>query len=88
MDCEAKGLSIAGFVCSIIGLGIIGLVLSCVALKKQKQGSVCTGNYHGFALAGMIIGIVVCAMEAILFLTAGCVSCAALGGAAGSSSSW
>lgn len=56
-------LGIAGFVVSLISLGlgyyyaiasIVGLVLSAVAFGTRKKYD----KYNGFALAGMIIGIV------------------------------
>lgn len=60
---EYGGLALAGFICSLVGvflfgliLGIVGLVLSSVALSGMKR----VGNHNGkgFATAGLVIGIV------------------------------
>ena len=56
---------------SILGLPIalIGLILSCVAMKKEKTG---------MTTAGLVIGIIATVFTAITFFTCGiCVICAA-----------
>ena len=73
---KTNGLAIAGFVCSLLYFsGIIGLILSAVALnqigKNPGQGG------KGLAVAGLVIGIVDCVW--LLFLLG------LLGAAAGSS---
>ncbi|MFH0831030.1 MAG: DUF4190 domain-containing protein [Parcubacteria group bacterium] len=48
-----NGLAIAAFVLSLVGLGIIGLILGIVALSQIKK----TGEGgKGLAIAGIIIG--------------------------------
>ncbi|MEO6109805.1 MAG: DUF4190 domain-containing protein [Candidatus Saccharimonadales bacterium] len=49
-----KTLGIVGMVLSIVGIGLVGLILSIVAMNKSKA----VGMKNGFALAGLIIGIV------------------------------
>lgn len=66
-------LGIAGFVVSLISLGlgyyyaiasIVGLVLSAVAFGTRKKYD----KYNGFALAGMIIGIVSTVIWVIVYI--------------------
>lgn len=85
-----KGLSIAGFISSIVGLvlawfgtffsiaalpiSIVGLVLSVVGGKKLRA----SGGSTGMATAGMVVGIIAVVLSAILFFTCGiCVLVAA-----------
>ena len=59
---SSNGLAIAGFVVSICSLfinfggivGLIGTILSAVGLSKVKS----TGKGIGFAIAGLIMGII------------------------------
>ena len=59
---SSNGLAIAGFVVSICSLfinfggivGLIGTILSAVGLSKVKS----TGKGKGFAIAGLIMGII------------------------------
>jgi len=60
-----QGKAIAGFVCSLAGfllfgleliLGVIGLILSSVALNGMKQSGNRKGR--GMAIAGLVIGII------------------------------
>lgn len=78
-----KGLSIAGFVTSLVGLvlsfcgailsivalpvAIVGLVLSILGKKKLAEA----GETSGLATAGFVIGIVAVSISAILFFTCG-----------------
>ncbi len=59
-------------ICSIVALpvAIVGLVLSCIARKKQPGG---------IATAGMVVGIVAVSLSAILFFTCGICTLCALG---------
>lgn len=70
---KANKLGIAGFVVSLISLGlgyyyaiasIVGLVLSAVAFGTRKKYD----KYNGFALAGMIIGIVSTVIWVIVYI--------------------
>ena len=63
------GLGLAGFITSFV-VGIVGLVLSAVALSQSKK----IGKSNTFAFAGLIIGIVktvldVLAIGAMIFGT-------------------
>ena len=76
-----KGLTIAGFVLSIIGIltafifwyaslpaSIVGLVLSIVGGKKLKAA----GSSRGLAIAGMVISIVSLSLSALMTACAVC----------------
>lgn len=54
------GLGIAGFVVSFF-VGVAGLIMSAIALNQSKRA----GKKNGFALAGLIIGIVKTALEVL-----------------------
>lgn len=71
-----KSLAILGFVLSLVVGGLPGLIVSAVALNKMKQSGDEDGK--GFAIAGLVIGIVVLA---IWVLAAGCIGCAGCLGA-------
>ncbi len=49
-----KTLGVVGFVMSLVGFGLISLILSIIARKKSKQA----GHSNGFALAGIIISTI------------------------------
>lgn len=49
-----KTMGIVSFVLSLVGIGLVGLILGIIAKKKSKTA----GQGNGFALAGIIIGIV------------------------------
>lgn len=68
-----KNLAILGLVLAIVLGGLPGLIVSAVALKKMKEAGEEDGK--GFAIAGLVIGIV---ELAIVVLTIAC-SGAALG---------
>ncbi len=63
------GLGIASLVVSLIGAGLIGLILGIIGLNKSKKA----GQSNGLALAGIIIGainIVVVSIVVAVFATA------------------
>ncbi|MEP7205266.1 MAG: DUF4190 domain-containing protein [Candidatus Saccharibacteria bacterium] len=49
-----KGLGIASLVTSLVGLGLVGIVLGIIGLKKSKTA----GMKNGLATAGIILGII------------------------------
>lgn len=49
-----KTLGILSLVFSLLGLGLVGLILGIVGLKKSKTA----GMGNGLAIAGLIIGII------------------------------
>ena len=65
-----KNLAIVGFVLALVLGGLPGLIVSAVALKKMKDAGEEDGK--GFAIAGLIIGIV---EMAIVIITIGCTGC-------------
>ncbi|MHC5022347.1 MAG: type II secretion system protein GspG [Planctomycetota bacterium] len=74
---QSNGLGIAGFVCSLVGLlftgGLlspIGLILSLVALGRQPRG---------FAVAGLVLGLLGMCGWGLAWLVAGAAILAALG---------
>lgn len=48
------GLGIASLVLSLLGFGLIGLILGIVGLSKSKK----TGHTNGLAIAGIVLGAV------------------------------
>lgn len=67
---DNKTLAIIGFILSLVVGGLPGLIVSAIALKKFKDSGETDGK--GFALAGLIIGIVV---TAIAIISVGCAIC-------------
>jgi predicted permease len=62
-----KGLGIASFVISLVGGGLIGLILGIIAKKKSKAA----GQGNRFAVAGIIIGVInIIAVTLIMILVA------------------
>jgi hypothetical protein len=62
---SVNDLAVASFAFSVVGLAmgiflaiapVVGLILGCIALRKTRSSSVSRGR--GFAVAGVIIGIV------------------------------
>jgi hypothetical protein len=49
-----RTLGIVAMILSIVGIGIAGIVLGIIGMVKSKKA----GHKNGFALAGIIIGIV------------------------------
>ena len=66
-----KTLAIVGFVLALVVGGLPGLIVSAVALKKMKDSGDEEGK--GFAIAGLVLGIIV---VAIWVLTIACVGAA------------
>jgi hypothetical protein len=63
-DAKMDGLAVAGFVCSIVGLfvagillGSLGVIFSLVAMKRIKKAEG-TRRGGGLAIAGFIIGLI------------------------------
>ncbi|MDN5275649.1 MAG: hypothetical protein JWN33_298 [Candidatus Saccharibacteria bacterium] len=48
-----QGFGIASLVTSLVGLGLVGLILGIIGINQSKKA----GQKNGFALAGIIIGI-------------------------------
>ena len=74
-----KNLAILGFVLALVLGGLPGLIVSAVALKKMKDSGEEDGK--GFAIAGLVIGIVEMAIIVIVSSCIGCGACAILGSA-------
>ena len=61
-----SGMCIAGFVCSLVLFGILGLVFSIIGIKEcNEQGY----NGKGLAIAGLVISIIK-VISIVLLLTA------------------
>lgn len=58
--------ALVGFICSLVGISVLGVIFSALALNGMRR----TGNDegHGFAVAGLIIGIVSFALALIWIL--------------------
>lgn len=69
---DNKQMAILGLVLSIF-VGPIGIIFSAIALKKMKESGETDGK--GFAVAGLVIGIVYIAI--VILAIIGCVACAA-----------
>lgn len=73
-----KTLAIVGFVLALVVGGLPGLIVSAVALKKMKDSGDEEGK--GFAIAGLVLGIIVVAVYVLAFLCIGglgaCAICA------------
>jgi len=48
-----KGIGIASLIVSFLGIGLVGLILGIVGINKSKAA----GQGNGFAIAGIILGI-------------------------------
>ena len=54
---ETSGWAIASLICSILGMGLLGVIFGHVGLSEIKRGAGrVTG--HGLAMAGLIIGYI------------------------------
>ncbi|MFA6755756.1 MAG: zinc-ribbon domain-containing protein [Bacilli bacterium] len=58
------GISIAAFVCALCGIGILGIIFGAIGINNTKDNA---KKGQGFAIAGLIIGICVTAVEVIKF---------------------
>jgi hypothetical protein len=68
-------MCIAGFVCSLVLFGILGIVFSIVGIKEcNEQGT----NGKGLAIAGLIISIVKICLVILYFAALGCF-CSSIG---------
>lgn len=61
-----SGTAIAGFVVSLVGVGIVGLILSVLGLKDTKDGE---KRGRGLAIAGAVIGAIVSIWQLILIVS-------------------
>lgn len=50
-----SGMAITGFILSIVGLSLPGLIVSALAVKRTGTGEL---GGHGFSIAGIVIGII------------------------------
>lgn len=73
---QKNGIAIAGFVLSLVGTGLIGLILSIVGLVNSKKPEY-NGDGKGFAIAGIVISCVCLVAYIILGVSCGA-ACAAL----------
>jgi uncharacterized membrane protein len=69
---KTNGLAVAGFICSIAGIlcglvTIVGLILSSIGLSQIKKSDG-TMRGRGLALAGVIIGSILLALQALYFV--------------------
>ncbi len=80
---DNKTMAILGMVLSIV-VGPIGIIFSAIALNKMKQTGDPNPDGKGFAIAGIVIGIVEVVLYIAVFACVGCATCAALAGGTGS----
>ena len=89
----SKGLTIAGLVLGIVAIifafipgvnwlgwicGVVGIVLSAVAISQSKKA----GEKNGMAVAGLVLSIISIAIGIIVFMVACIAGCAIAGTAA------
>lgn len=48
-----KGLGIGSLITSILGLGLVGVILGAIGLSKSKKA----GMSNGLAIAGIVLGV-------------------------------
>ncbi len=75
---DNKSMAILGMVLSIV-VGPIGIIFSAIALNKFKQSGEPNPDGKGFAIAGLIIGIIELVIYIGIFACVGCATCLALG---------
>ena len=61
----SNGIAIGGFVCALLGLNIIGLILSIIGISNAKK---CDGKNKGLAIAGVIIAAIRIVMTIIAII--------------------
>lgn len=81
---DNKTMAILGLVLSIV-VGPIGIIFSAIALNKMKQSGEPNPDGKGFAIAGLIIGIVEVVLYIGLIACFGCFGCVGCMAAAGGS---
>jgi hypothetical protein len=62
---QTSGMAIAGFVVSLVACGILGLILSIVAHYQVARSNGQLGG-GGFALAGILLGLVHVVIEVVI----------------------
>lgn len=67
---RTNGIAIAGFVLSLLGSGLLGLIFSFIGLQKSWV----TGTGRGLAIAGIVISLVYIGLVLFLFMFIGCAS--------------
>lgn len=60
------GLGIASLIVSLVGAGLIGLILGIIGLNKSKKA----GQKNGLAIAGIIIGAINIVVVTIIVIVA------------------
>ena len=59
---RSNGLSIAGFICGLVGLGMLSIIVSIIALVLSSKGKNLSmsiyGQYNKMAKAGHIMGLI------------------------------
>lgn len=60
----ASGIGVAGFVLSLLGVSLIGLILSWVGLAQANR----EGRPTGLCVAGIIIGILGMILGVVVFI--------------------
>ena len=60
-----NGIAIAGFICAMLGLNIVGLILSGIGLANANK---CDGKNKGLALAGVIISCIRLVLTIVLLI--------------------
>ena len=61
----SNGIAIAGFVCALLGVNLIGLILSIIGISNAKK---CDGKNKGLAIAGVIISSIRIVLTIILII--------------------
>jgi CDP-diglyceride synthetase len=62
----SSGKAVAGFVVSLLGVSLVGLILSILGLKDTKDGE---KQGRGLAIAGVIIGAIGAIWQLIVVVT-------------------
>ncbi len=60
-----NGIAIAGFICAIFGLNIIGLILSAIGISNANKNG---GKNKGLAIAGVIISCIRLVISIIIII--------------------
>ena len=62
-----SGMAIASLVCSLLGIGLVGVILGHLALNEIKKSNGYTQG-RGLAIAGLIIGYLQIAAGVVIIL--------------------